>query len=73
MPSTPQTPPAILSGPSRSTRLPAIVESAALNLLATGRLADQMRAAQLLAAAYADHEEQRLSALDSPPLVLHEE
>jgi hypothetical protein len=39
------------------------VERAALKLLASGRIADQMRAAQMLAAAYADDEAQRLGDL----------
>ena len=58
--SIPDSAPTLLPGPTHTTRLPAHVERAALSLLASGRISDQLRAAQLLAAAYADDEERRL-------------
>jgi len=60
MSSVSETAPALLPGQLRTTRLPPSVERTALDLLASGRLADQMRAAQVLASAYADDEERRL-------------
>ena len=60
MTSTPESAPALLPGSLRTTRLPGSVERAALALLASGRPKDQLRAAQMLASAYAEHEEQRL-------------
>ncbi|HCH62855.1 MAG TPA: hypothetical protein DFR83_08630 [Deltaproteobacteria bacterium] len=51
----------LLTGDTHTTDLPGSVVQEVIRLLATGTILERMRAAQLLATAYADDEEQRLA------------
>lgn len=51
----------LLSTDTHTTHLPRGVLHEALALLATGTVTERMRAAQVLASAYADDEERRLA------------